>query len=121
MAEGLKLVGNGTDNHLILIDLTPFGEGFGTQVAFALDVAGIYANRNTIPNEPCSPFYPSGLRIGTPLITTRGLKPKHMAKLASWIAQVVEIIKADQLPVDKTQRGAFLTEFRARAIKIRSF
>jgi len=117
MAEGLKLVGNGTENHLILVDLTPFGEGFGTQVAFALDVAGIYANRNTIPNEPCSPFYPSGLRIGTPLITTRGLKPEHMAKIAKWLAQVVEIIKAEQLPANKADRGEFLKNFRVQAGK----
>lgn len=116
MAEGLKLVGNSTDNHLILVDLTPFGIGFGTQVAFALDVAGIYANRNTVPNEPCSPFYPSGLRIGTPLITTRGLKPDHMAKLAKWLAQVVEIVKLDQLPAEKVSRAEFLKKFKAQAV-----
>jgi glycine hydroxymethyltransferase len=115
--EGLKLVGDGTENHLLLIDLTPYGDGFGTQVAFALDVAGIYANRNTIPNEPCSPFYPSGLRIGTPLITTRGLKPADMAKLASWIARTIEIVKADQLPAEKTERTPFLKKFRAKAVK----
>ena len=115
--EGLKLVGDGTENHLILIDLTPFGEGFGTQVAFALDVAGIYANRNTIPNEPCSPFYPSGLRIGTPLITTRGMKEPEMTKIAQWIARVVDHIKAEQLPVEKTARRLFLKEFKTRIIK----
>lgn len=111
-AKGIKLVGDGTDNHLLLLDLTPFGLGFGTQVAFALDIAGIYANRNTIPNEPCSPFYPSGLRIGTPLITTRGLKPTDMPKLADWIVRTIEVVKADQLPTDKTERGAFLKAFR---------
>lgn len=58
--NGLKLVGNGTENHLMVVDFTPFSDGLGTQVAFALDVAGIYADRNAIPNEPCSPFYPSG-------------------------------------------------------------
>jgi glycine hydroxymethyltransferase len=112
--RGFKLVGDGTDNHLLLIDLTPYGDGFGTQVAFALDVAGIYANRNTIPNEPCSPFYPSGLRIGTPLITTRGLEPKDMEQLADWMARVVKIIEAEQLPKEKTERGAFLKDFRTR-------
>lgn len=115
--EGLKLVGDGTENHLILIDLTPFGEGFGTQVAFAMDVAGIYANRNTIPNEPCSPFYPSGLRIGTPLVTTRGMKEQEMTKIAQWIARVVDHIKAEQLPVEKTARRQFLKEFKARMIE----
>lgn len=116
-AAGLKLVGDGTDNHLMLLDLTTFGEGFGTQVAFALDVAGIYANRNTIPNEPCSPFYPSGLRIGTPLVTTRGMKEVEMTKIAQWIARVIDQIKTEQLPADKAQRGAFLKDFKQRALK----
>lgn len=117
--NGLKLVGDGTENHLLLIDLTNFGDGFGTQVAFALDVAGIYANRNTIPNEPCSPFYPSGLRIGTPLVTTRGMKEQEMTKIAQWIARVVDHIKAEQLPVDKAERRAFLQDFKKRAAKDR--
>ena len=114
---GLKLVGDGTDNHLLLIDLTPFGEGFGTQVAFALDVAGIYANRNTIPNEPCSPFYPSGLRIGTPLVTTRGMKEPEMTKIAQWIGRVVDHIKTEQLPADQAQRRSFLQDFKKRMVK----
>ncbi len=116
-ANGLKLVGDGTENHLILIDLTPFGEGFGTQVAFAMDVAGIYANRNTIPNEPCSPFYPSGIRIGTPLVTTRGMREQEMTKIAQWIARVVDHIKTEQLPAQKEQRRLFLKEFKARIVK----
>jgi glycine hydroxymethyltransferase len=115
--EGLKLVGDGTENHLLLIDLTPFSEGFGTQVAFAMDVAGIYANRNTIPNEPCSPFYPSGIRIGTPLVTTRGMKEPEMTKIAQWIARVVDHIKGEQLPVEKEQRRIFLKEFKKRIVK----
>lgn len=114
---GLKLVGDGTDNHLLLIDLTSFGEGFGTQVAFALDVAGIYANRNTIPNEPCSPFYPSGLRIGTPLVTTRGMKEQEMTKIAQWIGRVVDHIKTEQLPAEQAQRRAFLQDFKKRMTK----
>lgn len=118
--HGLKLVGDGTDNHLILIDLTPFGDGFGTQVAFALDVAGIYANRNTIPDEPCSPFYPSGLRIGTPLVTTRGMKEPEMVKIAQWITQVIEQIKDEQLPADKKARRQFLQDFKLRASKDRT-
>lgn len=115
--SGLKLVGDGTDNHLILLDLTPFGEGFGTQVAFAMDVAGIYANRNTIPNEPCSPFYPSGVRIGTPLVTTRGMKEQEMTKIAQWIARIVDHIKGEQLPADKAERKAFLKDFKARMLE----
>ena len=66
--EGISLVGGGTENHLMVIDLTPFSVGLGTQVAYAMDVAGMYANRNAIPDEPGSPFYPSGIRLGTPLV-----------------------------------------------------
>ena len=116
-ANGLKLVGDGTENHLILIDLTTFSKGFGTQVAFAMDVAGIYANRNTIPDEPCSPFYPSGIRIGTPLVTTRGMKEKEMTKIAQWITRVVDHIKDEELPAEKTARRLFLKEFKQRIVK----
>lgn len=114
---GLKLVGDGTETHLLLADLTPFGDGFGTQVAFAMDVAGMYANRNTIPGEPCSPFYPSGLRLGTPLVTTRGMKEPEMKQIANWITRVVEVIKDEQLPGDKKQWREFLDGFRRRASK----
>jgi glycine hydroxymethyltransferase len=113
--QGLVLVGGGTENHLILIDLTPYGIGFGTQAAFAMDVAGIYANRNTIPSEQGSPFYPSGLRVGTPLVTTRGMKEPEMKKIADWIYRSIEIVKDQQLPEDKKQVQSFLTEFRKEA------
>lgn len=114
---GLTLVGDGTETHLMVVDLTPFGVSLGTQVSFALDVAGIYANRNTVPTEKGSPFYPSGLRVGTPLVTTRGMKEKEMRQIARWIAQVVEHVKAEQLPTDTKERQAFLSEFRKRALK----
>ena len=114
---GLKLVGEGTDNHLLLIDLSNFGPGFGTQVAYALDVAGIYANRNTIPGEPMSAFYPSGLRLGTPLVTTRGMKEPEMTKIAQWISQVINHIKAEQLPEERSERQAFLKDFKQRMVK----
>lgn len=114
-AEGVKLVGGGTENHLMLIDLTPMSVGLGTQVAYAMDVAGIYANRNTIPNEPSSPFYPSGLRIGTPLVTTRGMKEDEMVKIAHWISRVINQVKADELPGDRKERADFLRTFRLKA------
>jgi glycine hydroxymethyltransferase len=116
-AKGLKLVGDGTQTHLMLIDLTPISDGLGSQVAYAMDVAGMYANRNTVPHEPCSPFYPSGIRIGTPLVTTRGMKEKHMRQIADWIAQVIEIVKDETLPTQKSERRAFLKAFNARADK----
>lgn len=115
--QGMVLVGGGTETHLLVVDLTQFGDGMGTQVAFALDVAGIYANRNTIPNEPCSPFYPSGLRLGTPLVTSRGMKEPQMKQIAEWIARVVAVVKDKQLPVDKTKRAAFVADFKAWASK----
>jgi glycine hydroxymethyltransferase len=112
--QGLKLVGDGTETHLMLLDLTPIGFGLGTQAAFAMDVAGIYANKNTIPNEPCSPFYPSGVRLGTPLVTTRGMKEADMRKIAVWIARVVDVIKDESLPQKKGERGNFIKEFKAK-------
>lgn len=115
MAAGLKLVGDGTENHLMVVDFTPFSDGLGTQVAFALDVAGIYANRNAIPNEPCSPFYPSGLRVGTPLVTTRGMKEAEMRQIAQWIADVTHHVKDEVLPENTKERSAFIRDFKARA------
>lgn len=112
----LEMVGSGTQNHLILLDLSRLGRGLGTQVAFALDCAGIYANRNTVPAESCSPFYPSGLRIGTPLITTRGMRAAQMAQIGDWIAQVVELVSDEQLPADKKAWAGFIKEFHTRSL-----
>lgn len=114
--QGLKLVGNGTQTHLMLIDLTTVGYGLGKQLAFALDVAGIYANCNTVPKEVCSPFYPSGLRIGTPLVTSRGMKEAQMKQIATWIAKVVAIIKVEELPHKPGLRAKFIKEFQVRAL-----
>ena len=113
--NGLKLVGDGTENHLMVVDFTPYSDGLGTQVAYALDVAGIYANRNAIPNEPCSPFYPSGLRVGTPLVTTRGMKEAEMNAIGRWIAAVTEHVKESTLPTDTKARPAFIKAFREQA------
>ena len=117
MAHGLTLVGGGTQTHLMLLDLTPQGFGLGTQVAFAMDVAGMYANRNTVPNESCSPFYPSGVRLGTPLVTTRGMKEKEMKQIGEWISLVVEHVREFELPRDKSKRGKFIKDFRAEIAK----
>ena len=111
-ANGLTLVGGGSENHLMVIDLTPLGVGLGTQVAYALDVAGIYANRNTIPNEPGSPFYPSGVRLGTPLVTTRGMKEAEMTQIGQWIARVIDHVQGAALPEDAKARSAFLKSFK---------
>ncbi len=115
--KGLTLVGGGTENHLLLVDLSQISPGLGSQAAFAMDVAGMYANRNTVPNEPVSPFYPSGLRLGTPLITTRGFKAEAMGQIADWINQVVSHIQDASLPAEKAARASFLKDFRAKTIK----
>lgn len=112
MSNGLKLVTNGTDNHMILIDLTPFGPGKGVFVQDALDQANITLNKNTIPGEPASPFYPSGIRLGTPAITTRGMKEEQMKLIGKMIADVVNEVKGNELPEDKEARAEYLKKFR---------
>ncbi|MFH0713522.1 MAG: hypothetical protein V1722_03330, partial [Candidatus Micrarchaeota archaeon] len=104
MANGVKLVSNGSDNHMHLIDLTPFGKGRGAFVQDALDEAHITVNKNTIPADPSTPFYPSGIRLGTPAITSRGLKESEMELIGKWIAEIVnEIAPRYALPDDKTK------------------
>lgn len=85
---GFKLVTGGTDNHLILVDLSD-REITGKVAENALDEAGITVNKNTVPNEKRSPFVTSGVRIGTPALTTRGMGPSEMKQIAKWISQVL--------------------------------
>jgi glycine hydroxymethyltransferase len=90
MAQGIKLVTNGTDNHLVLIDMRPSGlTGKGKEIQHALDEANITVNKNTVPYEPASPFNPSGIRLGTPAVTTRGMKESEMKVIAQGIAKVI--------------------------------
>ncbi len=84
MDAGFDLVSGGTDNHLMMVDLTN-KDITGKDAEIALDAAGITVNKNTIPFETRSPFVTSGIRIGTPALTTRGMKEKEMEKIASWI------------------------------------
>ena len=86
--RGFELVSGGTDNHLILIDLTNKGVP-GKVAAKALDRAGIELNYNTVPFDPRKPFDPSGVRLGTPAITSRGMREQEMALIAAWIDKVV--------------------------------
>lgn len=85
---GFKLISGGTDNHLILIDMTNKNMT-GGEAAKLLDKAGIVTNKNMVPFDKKSPFDPSGIRLGTPAVTTRGMKEKEMSKIASWIAAVI--------------------------------
>jgi glycine hydroxymethyltransferase len=84
LERGFDLVSGGTDTHLLLVDLRSKGVTGGT-AAVALDRAGLVCNRNTIPRDPRKPLDPSGIRLGTPAITTRGLRREHMALIADWI------------------------------------
>jgi len=87
--HGFNLVAGGTDSHLILIDLQNF-DILGKTAAWALEEAGIILNYNTIPDDPQPPFYASGIRLGTPGVTSRGMKEKEMEKIGLWIHQVIE-------------------------------
>jgi glycine hydroxymethyltransferase len=111
-SRGFKLVTGGTENHMLLIDLTDYGKGMGIFAQEALDAAGIVVNKNTIPMEPSTPFYPSGIRLGTPALTTRGMKEEEMQLIAGWFADVVEQIKGYQMSGDKDVRRAELRKFR---------
>ena len=91
MARGFHLVSGGTDNHLMLVDLRPSHEELtGKDAERALEAAGITVNKNTVPGETRSPFVTSGLRIGTPALTTRGMKEPEMGRIAEWMAHVLE-------------------------------
>ncbi|HUA28445.1 MAG TPA: serine hydroxymethyltransferase [Streptosporangiaceae bacterium] len=99
--RGYSLVSGGTDNHLILIDLTPQGIA-GKPAAKALDRAGIEVNYNTVPFDPRKPFDPSGIRIGTPAITTRGLGEAHMTQVAAWMDQAIAAAaKEDEATIER--------------------
>jgi glycine hydroxymethyltransferase len=89
-AEGFRIVSGGTDNHMMLVDLRPFdAELTGKQAQVVLDAAGITLNANTIPNDPRGAFQTSGLRIGTPAVTTAGMKEPEMATIAGLIRRVL--------------------------------
>ncbi len=85
---GYKLMFGGTDNHLLLIDVTP-KKVTGKQAEAALDKAGITINKNMIPDDERSPFDPSGIRLGTPALTTRGMKEVEMTQIAEWINEAI--------------------------------
>jgi len=89
--RGLKLISGGTDNHLMLVDLTGLGIT-GAQAQKALDRAHITVNKNAIPDDPQPPMRTSGIRIGTPAVTTRGMREPEMERIAGWIVEVLERI-----------------------------
>jgi glycine hydroxymethyltransferase len=100
--QGFSLITGGTDNHLLLVDMTPKSVG-GKPYAQALERAGIVSNYNSIPFDPRKPFDPSGIRIGTPSITSRGMGVEQMKQLAKWMNEVAE--KMDDEAVQKRIAG----------------
>ncbi len=96
--RGVKIVSGATDNHLMLVDLTE-NDLSGKELEKRLDEAHVTCNKNTIPNDPRSPFVTSGVRLGTPAVTTRGMVEEDMAKIAEIIAMVID----DEANVEKAQ------------------
>ena len=106
--EGIMLTTGGTDNHLMVIDLRP-QKLVGNIVAEALEVAGIIVNKNSVPHDSNPPFYPSGIRLGTPALTTRGMKEDEMKQIGTWIAAVIREVSDYHLPEVKESRQGFLS------------
>lgn len=103
MDNGFKLVTNGTDNHMVLADVkTSFGL-HGGEVEAVLDRVGLNLNKNVIPDDPLPPFRPSGIRLGTPAITTRGLKEDHMEQIARWMANAIKA-RNDEKKLEKIKK-----------------
>lgn len=113
-----KLVSDGTDTHLILADLTNKNVP-GKEVQVALDEVGITLNKNTVPNDPRSPFDPSGIRMGTPAITTRGMKEAEMEKIADWIDRVIaDTSNQENLQAIKKEVEELCSKFPVPGIKL---
>jgi glycine hydroxymethyltransferase len=116
MDKGLRLTTNGTDNHLMVVDLRPQGV-IGNIAAEALEAAGIVVNRNSVPRDPNPPFYPSGIRLGTPAITTRGMRPGEMTIIGKWIADAIGEVADSRLPTTKEERTVYLKKFHRSVAK----
>ena len=108
-AEGISMVSDGTDNHLLLLDFSDT-EMTGKLLETLLEDANITVNKNTVPNEKRSPFVTSGVRVGTPAITSRGLKEEHMGQIAAWIARIVREGEA-AVPAVKAEVEALMKGF----------
>jgi glycine hydroxymethyltransferase len=109
--KGYTIVSGGTQKHLILVDLRSKGVS-GWFVGWALEYAGIIVNKSTVPADPASPYYPSGLRLGTPALTARGMREKEMKKIANLIDRVINEIGEPLMPQDKDKRLIYLKKFK---------
>lgn len=112
--QGINLISNGTDNHLMLLDLRNFGPGKGYFIEKALEQANIIVNKNPIPGDTFPPYYPSGIRIGTPAITTRGMKEKEMVKISKWISDIIKKFAIFEMPENKEKRKLVIKEFNQK-------
>ena len=93
--RGIEIVSGGTDNHLMLVSLIKQGKT-GKEVEAQLDEVGITCNKNTIPNDPKSPFVTSGIRFGSPAVTTRGFKEEDMVEVADMISLIIKDFDANK-------------------------
>jgi glycine hydroxymethyltransferase len=117
-ALGIRLISGGTDNHLLLIDVTPLGIN-GKPAARALNRAGIECNYNTIPFDPRKPMDPSGLRIGTPSVTSRGMREQEMTSIAGWIDRAIAAAeKPDELDAIRAEVADFCAAFPAPGLVV---
>lgn len=103
-----------TENHLLLLDLTKYGFGMGYQAQIALEEAGITVNKNTIPGESASAYYPSGIRLGTPALTTRGMTEADMVTTTGFIKRALAEIIDQDLPANQADRKEFIRQFRTK-------
>lgn len=116
--DGFDVVTGGTDKHLVLIDLRN-KDLEAWALAWALEFAGIIVNRNTVPGETASPMYPSGIRMGTPVVTSRGMGVKEMKLIAGWFNQVAEYVHGKRIPGEKGKRKEWKERFLERLGKDR--
>ena len=96
MSNGIDIVSNGTENHIILVDLRSKGMT-GKDLEKLLGTVNITVNKNSVPNDPASPFVTSGIRIGTPAVTTRGFKEKEIIQVSNWISNIINDFDNDEL------------------------
>ena len=106
----------GTDKHLVLVDLRSAGIS-GWVVARVLENAGIIVNKNTVPGESASPIYPSGIRFGSPALTTRGMKENDMQRIAAWMIEMLRYSVRWELPDGKENRARFKKKFLRQVSK----
>ena len=121
MEKGYDVVSGGTDKHLVLIDMRSKNLS-GRNPAKALDRAGIIMNRNSVPNETGSPMNPSGLRMGTPTITTRGMKEPEMDQIAEWVDRVIKLVTpaCELKPAEFEEKIKNIPELEGIAAEVKS-